>query len=63
MKKPYIIPTTLMEAVQQQTVIAASPSVTVSTNSENGVAPALFEVKEDCSNRYDYNVWEEDWDK
>ena len=63
MKKTYIIPATQIEVVQQQTIIAASPNVTLNRSSEAGVRPEDFEVKGDRGSRSDYNVWNEDWSK
>ena len=58
MKKTYIIPATLMVAVQQHVVIAASPDVIV--NRQGGAAPESFDAKGSQSS---YNVWDDDWSK
>ena len=61
MKKTYIIPTTQMVAVQQQTIIANSPDVTL--DKDAGVAPELFQAKGDRGSRATYKVWDDDWSK
>ena len=58
-KKTYIIPTTLMVVVQQQAVIAASPTATIDTTVS--ADPEDFEVKGDRTRPSAYNVWNDDW--
>ncbi len=51
-----------MVAVQQQSVIAASPAVNIDKTSA-GIRPEDFEVKGDRGSRESYNVWNDDWSK
>ena len=61
MKKTYINPTTLMVAVQQQTIIAES--VPYDTTDGNKLESGEILVKGDRGSRATYNVWDDDWSK
>ena len=62
MKKTYIIPTTLMVAVQSQAIIAFSVK-------NDGDTAGLIDKKAGSGDamvkgsRSDYNVWNDDWSK
>lgn len=58
MKKTYQKPTMAINFVETQTLISASPNVTV--NSAQSVDAASVDVK---SNSNSYDVWSDDWSK
>ena len=57
MKKIYIIPEIEIQAVNVETLIAASPDVTV--NPEGSVNAENVEVK----GNKNYDVWDDDWSR
>ncbi len=66
MKKTYIIPMTMMVAVQQQMVIAGSLTANGASGSAtfyNANATGEAMVKGDNGSQSSYNVWDDDWSK
>lgn len=58
MKKTYIIPTTAIQTIMFENMVAASPDGFNNTLGKKGVEGDAALVKE---NRSDYDVWDDDW--
>lgn len=60
MKKTYIIPTTAIQTIMLENMVAGSPDGFNNTLGTKNVEGDAALVKE---NRSDYNVWDDDWSK